>query len=58
MPNSLKLTNRQIDGLYLPVPLGQWELLPWVFLPKLLFKWYLSVPKQELRKVAWYFLIL
>lgn len=58
MPNSLKLTNRQIDGLCRPVPLGQWELLPWMSLPKLLFKWHLSVPKQELRKVAWHFLIL
>lgn len=58
MPDSLKLTNRQIDGLCLPVPLGQWELLPWMLLPKLLFKWHLSAHKPELRKVAWHFLIL
>lgn len=58
MPNSLKVTNRQIGGLCLRVPLGQWERLSWMLLPKLLFQWHLSVHKQELRKVAWHFLIL
>lgn len=34
MPNSLKLTNRQIDGLCLPAPLGQRELSPLDASPK------------------------
>lgn len=34
------------------------RVLPGMFLPKLLFKWHLFVNKQELRKVAWHFLVL
>lgn len=55
LPNSLKLTNWRIDGLYLLVPLGKQESFsPWMFLPKMLFQWHLFMHKQELRKVTWH----